>query len=329
MKKLLSLLFTFILIFLCSCSAEKAPQGEKMYFIAPVNRVCVDGRWQRLPFEVCLYSGGESYTPVFTFPDTKDYVYAVYGDMLYYAQREKSEGVTGVDLSSGESENYAMPKADTVSQLLADESGVYAVTAIRNQDGLTVYGLMKLSKGDAEQISQSISPSLTGKHMTSDGINLYYLENDGDGSVLRRYSPSSGERSDIARAERGGALDYSPGYVYIQGDNRYRVNLKTGELEFVRRGSGNMIHNGWLYYWDRAFCESGEEYEIMRRNTESGAVESCGKADLPNLEFSTLAASIRFGRDGFVIIDSDHRGGVEYVYFRFGEAAPLRLMRGA
>ena len=329
MKKLFLLLFTFILIFLCSCSAEKAPQGEKMYFIAPVNRVRVDGRWQRLPLEVCLYSGGESYIPVFTFPDTKDYVYAVYGDMLYYTQREKPENVTGVDLSSVESENCAALEADTVSQLLADESGVYAVTTTKNQAGSTRYELFTLSRGEAEQISQSISPSLMGKHMTSDGINLYYLENDGDGSVLRRYSPSSGECSDITRAEHGGALDYSPGYVYIQGDNRYRVNIRTGELEFVRRGSGNMIHGGWLYYWDRAFCESSEEYEIMRRSMESGTIESCGKADLPNLEFSTLAASIWFGRDGFVIIDSDHRGGVEYVYFRFGEAAPLRLMRGA
>ncbi len=300
-----------------------------MYFIAPVNRVCVDGLWQRLPLEVCLYSGGESYTPIYTFPDTKDYVYAIYGDMLYYVQKEKPKDVTGVDLSSGESENYAMPEANTVSQLLADESGIYTVTATRNQDGLAVYGLMKLGKGEVEQISQNISPSLTGKHMTSDGTNLYYLENDGDGSVLRRCSPASDECSDIARTERGGALDYSPGYVYIQGDNRYRVNVETGELEFVRRGSGNMIHDGWLYYWDRAFCESGEEYEIMRRSMENGAVESCGKADLPNLEFSTLAASIQFGRDGFVIIDSDHRGGVEYVYFRFGEAAPLRLTRGA
>lgn len=313
MKKALACLMVSVFIIgFGSCKTSKA-EAEDMYFICFINRVSVDGKREEMPLEVCRYTGGDTYTVAYTFPDTERYVYTVFEDTLYYAPEYEGDEITKVDLKSGAAEVYARLERggnEAVRQLAADESGVYTVCGGR---------LYRLNGSEKELISENVAASFHDYRVISlAGGKLFFCE-AGEKYTLKCYDTASGETSVIAEDLPSGDPEYSNGYVYLFYPNLYRVNAESGESEFIKLYSGMVVHDGWIYYYDNRF--SDKEYEIIRRNFDNNAVESCGTAKIPWLEDAPFELSIEFGKRGFVVFstDNDENGRNGYAYFEYGK----------
>lgn len=293
----------------------KGGGDEKIYFASPMNKIVNDGKWEDIPLEICRYTGGDTYTTAYTFPDTERYIYTVFEDTLYYTAEKGGGEVKRVDLKSGAAEVYARFEYESAGYIAANKRGVYVFCKPSAEGEACLY---KLTKTAAEPISENAAGTQSA---VLNGDELFFIQKGDDENRLMHYGTETGKITDLAKCGEG-RLFYGSGYVYIAGEKCRRINTETGEEQFVGRGGEYSAHDGWVYYSDRVFCRYDKddgEVEIMRRNLDTGVVETCGKTYIPYLGAISFADSIEFGKKGFIIYCTERKERTEYMYFKYGE----------
>lgn len=313
MKKTCIVLFTLLLLlFSVGCKGEKTE--ENLYFIMPYHYVQTPNGWNTIPYEVYRYTGGDTYSLMYAFPDSGEYAACLSGAYLYYVP-EAGGSITRVDLSNNTEQPFAGLPDGRISTLVAEGDKVFAIWNSQTQ-----HVLYQVTIENAQVICSDVM--MQAELALGDG-GLYYV--DFQEGTLIRYDLSGGENQIIADRVGSGKLEFDGGFVYSCGTSCYRYNVETGEKAFVHRGSGSRVKDDWLYYPDSLFCEGDSYVEVLRRNMKNGTIESCGSAFIPYLGAQTFRKTIDFGAKGFVVYLTERTRGTEYMYFPYG-ASQGRLL---
>ena len=312
----------FTLLLAAGCGGKG--RGEDLYFAMPKPLANTAEGWRAVPWEVYRYTGGETYTLVYTLPDAEDYVLCLAGDHLYYVPLGGGP-VTCVELEHCTERILGELPSGGVSYLVAENrewgDRVFALSGKGAQ-----HVLYEVAAGQARVLCEDAVSQ--AELVLGDG-GLFYIDNAQE-MALMRYDLKTGEIRKIADKVGVGDLEYDGGYVYSSALDTRRYDVKTGESSFVVSWSGYRVRDGWLYYTEYADDSAGRDpswVEIMRRNLKSGKTESCGAAYIPYLGSQTFRRTVDFGKKGFLVNITYFKEDTEYMYFPYGAKEGFKLRR--
>lgn len=297
---------------------ERVSNEENMYFVMPKNMANTADGWSVVPNEVYRYTGGDTYSLAYTFPDSEGYRICIHGSKVYYAPIYGGK-VTCVDLNSGTEQILGELPSGYIDYLLADGDRAFAIWGKEKQ-----HILYEVSAQNTRAICEDIVNQ--AELALGDG-GLYFIDN-ADEMALMRYDLKTGETRKIADKAGIGKLEYDGGYVYSGTLDTRRYDVKTGESSFVASWSDYRFRDGWLYYTDYADDSADRDpslVEILRRNLENGEIQSCGIANIPYLGDLTFRRTVEFGEKGFIAYITFVKEDTKYMYFPYGASQGIEL----
>ena len=268
--------------------------------------------------EIYHYTGGETCSLAYTFPDTEDYAFCLSSTLLYYVPLNGGP-VTCVDLKGGGKKTMGELPSGGTSCLTAEGDKVFA--AIRDDKKHALY---EVSAQNTRMICEDI---VTMAELALGDGGLFYIDNTQE-MALMRYDLKTGEIRKVADKVGIGDLESDGGYVYSGNTDTLRYDVKTGESSFVASWSGYRVRDGWLYYADYADDSADRDpawKAFMRRNLKNGKTESLGTAYVPYLEDQTLRQSIVFGEKGFIVYITFFKEDTKYMYFPYEASQGIAL----
>jgi hypothetical protein len=313
MKKCCIALFLPFILIIASCGEKKT--GENLYFVMPHNSAnTVDG-WNKVPYEVYRYDGGNTYTLAYTFPDSDNYVIFLSGSKLYYAPGAGGS-ITRVNLINGETQTLGELLSGNISVLVADGDRVFAIWIKENQ-----HILYEVSAQNNRVICEDV---VVQAELALGEGGLYYIDNTAE-QALVRYDLNNGQTRKVADRVGICKLEYDGGYVYSSGIDCYRWDVKTGESSFVSTNNDIRVRDGWLYYVDSSVSGETGWVKFNRQNLKSGKIESFSTVYIPYLGDQTFRKTVEFGVKGFIAFITYAKEDTEYMYFPYSTSQGISL----